>query len=82
MSGGANEGAYAGGGVYQAGGAGGGLHSLVTGFQDILRSHSAELTPGGATTSAAIDMKAAAPRVARRRVDNLMVGLPKGPSRP
>lgn len=65
-------GAYVGRGPYYAGGAGGSLHSLVTGFHDMLRSHCAELTPGFATVAAAIDSNATATTAARRRTNHLM----------
>ena len=69
MSAGANDGTYAGLGVNQSGGGGGGLHSFVHTLRDQLRSHCAELvtqcevkfgshcaelTPGAATVTAAI----------------------------
>jgi hypothetical protein len=69
MSAGANSGTYAGLAAYHGGGGGGGLHSLVQTLRDqfgshcaelvtqcvvTLRSHSAELTPGAATVTAAI----------------------------
>jgi hypothetical protein len=66
--------------VYHAGGAGGSLHTLVTGKNDMLGPHSAELTPGVATTATAIDAKATA-ITAAKRPNNLMAGLPAGPSR-
>ena len=69
MSAGANDGTYAGLGVNQSGGGGGGLHSLVHTLRDQLGSHCGELvsqcvytvgshcgelTPGAATVTAAI----------------------------
>jgi hypothetical protein len=69
MSAGANDGTYAGLGVNQSGGGGGGLHSFVHTLRDqfgshcaelvtqcvhTLGSHCAELTPGAATVTAAI----------------------------
>ncbi len=54
MSAGANDGTYAGLGVYQSGGGGGGLHSFVDTLRDQFGSHCAELTPGAATVTAAI----------------------------
>jgi hypothetical protein len=74
MSGGANDGAYAGRGTYHAGGGGGGLHSSVTRFHDMLGAHAAELTPGVATIAAAIDTNATA-IAASRLTNHLMVGL-------
>ena len=69
MSAGANDGTYAGLVMYQSGGGGGGLHSLVhtlrahfgshcgelvTQCEYTLGSHCGELTPGAATVTAAI----------------------------
>ena len=67
MSAGANDGTYAGLGVNQSGGGGGGLHSFVHTLRDQFGSHCAELvrnvsrrvalrrtTPGAATVTAAI----------------------------
>lgn len=72
----ANDGAYGGGGRYQSGGAGGTLHSPVVRFHDMLRSHSAELTPGVAVAATAIPMNATATTTLERRTNHLMVGLP------
>jgi hypothetical protein len=54
MSAGANDGTYAGLGVNQSGGGGGGLHSFVHTLRDQFGSHCAEPTPGAATVTAAI----------------------------
>jgi hypothetical protein len=67
MSAGANDGTYAGLGVNQSGGGGGGLHSLVHTLREKLGSHCAQLIPGVATTTAAIGNNATATLAARRR---------------
>lgn len=57
------------------------VHAPVTGSFDILDPHSAELSAGVAIPATAIDTNTAAPAAAER-TNNLMVGLPEGPSRP
>jgi hypothetical protein len=52
--------------VYQSGGAGGTLHALVAGLNDMLEPQSAELTPGVAITATAIDTNATAVTAAMR----------------
>jgi hypothetical protein len=80
MSAGANDGAYAGLGTYQSGGGGGGLHSLVHTLRDQFGSHCAELTPGAAIITAAIETSATAvTRATRQRAKLVIVGLPGGP---
>jgi hypothetical protein len=80
MSAGANGGAYAGLGVHQAGGGGGGLHSLVHTLRDQFGSHCAELIPGVAIVTAAIGTNTSATTPAtRRRAELVIVGLPGGP---
>jgi hypothetical protein len=69
MSAGANDGTYAGLGVYHSGGGGGGLHSLVHTLRDQLGSHCAQLTPGVAAITAAIGNDATATPATRRRTN-------------
>jgi hypothetical protein len=69
MSAGANDGAYAGLGMYHSGGGGGGLHSLVNTLREKLGSHRAQLTPGVATITAANRNNATATPAARRRTN-------------
>ncbi|CAM2966554.1 hypothetical protein X011_19070 [Mycobacterium tuberculosis variant microti OV254] len=61
--------------MYQAGAAGGGLHSPVAQFHDMVRSHCAELMPGVAITATAVAISAIARVVAKRRTNRIMVGL-------
>ncbi|OBB93107.1 hypothetical protein A5782_12995 [Mycobacterium sp. 852002-40037_SCH5390672] len=68
--------------MYQSGTGGGGLHSLVVEFHDMLGSHCAELIPGLAITATAMATKAITMMAVRRRTNHLMVGLPSGPSQP
>jgi hypothetical protein len=52
--------------VYHGGGAGGCLHSLVVGLNDMLLAHSAELTADVTSTTAAMGTHAIAKTPTRR----------------
>jgi hypothetical protein len=79
MSAGANDGTYAGLGVYHSGSGGGGLHSLVQTLREKLGSHCAQLTPGVATITAANGNNATATPAARRRTNLVTQASRDGP---
>jgi len=79
MSAGANDGTYAGLGVYHSGSGGGGLHSLVHTLREKLGSHCAQLTPGVATITAANGNNATATPAARRRTNLVTQASRDGP---
>ena len=73
-------GTYAGLGVNQSGGGGGGLHSLVHTLRDQLGSHGAPLTPGAAAITAAIGNNATATPAAKRRTNLVTQASQRDPS--
>jgi hypothetical protein len=80
MSAGANCGTHAGLGTYQSGIAGGGLHSLVHTLWEKLGSHCAQLTPGAASSTAAIGTATTAAPAAVPRTNLVTQASSDGPA--